>query len=411
MAVTCAVNIGLRVEKGIDRSVDTRPAGGRTRVAGMTSNRILATLRVSLHVLVATLLGVGLVSAIRDHHWAAVLAALLFAGIYLFGTVWHHHGRAHSHPQTLVWLGAVVIVWVLLVALSPTFVWLEFPLAILACFLLPTGWGLALTGALLAYTLSVTFPADGPGGLIGPTIGTVLAVGIVHAYKALNAETEHYRQLATDLEAAQSDLAAAEHEAGRAEERARLSREVHDTMAQGLSSIVLLGRALDKELENAGAPESARDTLATIRDTAAENLTEARRFVAGNAAPAAPVERLITRIERLARSAERRQKALGEPLEVRVQVVDLPEPAASVAERVVREALSNVVRHAGASLAVVTVDKLGTQATVDVYDNGRGITGPLGYGLLGLQARVAEAGGELTVEGNVVAATLPIKEN
>ena len=92
-------------------------------------------------------------------------------------------------------------------------------------------------------------------------------------------------------------------------------------------------------------------------------------------------------------------------------MVDLPEPAASVAERVVREALSNVVRHAGASLAVVTVDKLGTQATVDVYDNGRGITGPFGYGLQGLQARVAEAGGELTVEGNVLAATLPIKEN
>ncbi len=409
--MTCGINIGLRVEKGIDRSVDVGPTGGGARVARMTSNRILAALRVSLHVLVATLLGVGLIGAIRENHWPAVVAAALFAAIYLFGTVWHHHGREHSRPQALAWLGAVVIVWVVLAALSPTFVWMEFPLAILACFLLPTWWGLALTGALLAYTLSVTFPADGPGGLIGPTIGTGLAVGIVHAYKALNAETEHYRQLAIDLEAAQQHLAAAEHEAGRAEERARLSREVHDTMAQGLSSIVLLGRALDKELETAGAPSSARDTLATIRDTAAENLTEARRFVAGNAAPAAPVERLSTRIERLARSAERRQKALGEPLEVRVQVVDLPEPAASVAERVVREALSNVVRHAGASLAVVTVDKLGTQATVDVYDNGRGITGPFGYGLQGLQARVAEAGGELTVEGNVLAATLPIKEN
>ena len=93
-----------------------------------------------------------------------------------------------------------------------------------------------------------------------------------------------------------------------------------------------------------------------------------------------------------------------------MQAVDLPEPAASVAERVVREALSNVVRHAGATLAVVTVDKLGPNATVDVFDNGRGISGPEGYGLQGLRARVAEAGGELSVEGNVVAATLPLEE-
>lgn len=75
-----------------------------------------------------------------------------------------------------------------------------------------------------------------------------------------------------------------------------------------------------------------------------------------------------------------------------------------------REGLSNIVRHAGASEAVVTVDRLGGTATIDVYDNGRGITGPEGYGLQGLRARVEEAGGELTVEGNVLAATLPVEE-
>lgn len=79
-------------------------------------------------------------------------------------------------------------------------------------------------------------------------------------------------------------------------------------------------------------------------------------------------------------------------------------------ERVVREGLGNIVRHAGASVAVVTVDRLGDQATVDVYDNGRGITGPEGYGLKGLRARVNDAGGTLTVEGNVLAAKLPLEE-
>ncbi|WP_284522848.1 sensor histidine kinase [Corynebacterium aquatimens] len=269
--------------------------------------------------------------------------------------------------------------------------------------------GIAVTAGLLAYTLSVTVPANGMGGLIGPTIGSIMAIGIVHAYQALRADAEHYRKVAADLEAAQRDLSAAEHAAGVAEERTRLSREVHDTMAQGLSSIVLLGRALDKELSLIDGAQPARETLSTIREVAADNLAEARRFVAGNAAGAG--EPLTARIERLARAAEARQRALGSPLEVRVNAVDLPEPAASVAERVVRESLSNVVRHAGASLAVVTVDRLGDEATVDVFDNGRGITGPEGFGLKGLRARVEEIGGTLTVEGNVLAATLPLKED
>ena len=76
----------------------------------------------------------------------------------------------------------------------------------------------------------------------------------------------------------------------------------------------------------------------------------------------------------------------------------------------VREGLSNIVRHAGASKAVITVDKLGATATIDVFDNGRGISGKEGYGLKGLRARVEEIGGELSVEGNVLAATLPVEE-
>lgn len=378
-------------------------------VARMSSNRILATLRVSLHVLVAVLLVVGLIGT---RSWSAVCVVAAFAAVYLFGTVHQNRGRAYTHGQAAVWLTAVIVLWIILVALSPTFVWLEFPLVMVACFVLPTGWGLAVTAGLLAYTLTVTVPGSGVGGLIGPTIGTILAIGIVHAYQVLRADAEHYRQLAADLQAAQLELAAAEHAAGVAEERSRLSREVHDTMAQGLSSIVLLGRALDKELSLIDAPTSTHDTLTVIRETAADNLAEARRFVSGNAAGAASnaptTEPLTARIDRLARGAEARQLALGTPLDVRVNAVDLPEPAASVTERIVREGLSNIVRHAGADVAVVTVDKLGAQATVDIYDNGRGITGPEGFGLKGLRARVEEAGGELTVEGNVLAATLPL---
>ena len=369
------------------------------------TNRILVFLRVSLHVLVAVLLAVGLAGALQEGmNVAALCLGALFAVVYLVGTVYHNEGKPYPLAAAWAWLAVITALWVALTWVSPTFVWLEFPLVILVSYLFPVVPGLLISAVILGCTLTVTAPESGVGGIVGPTIGTAMALLIYHSYSALRREADHYKQLVVDLQAAQMELAAAEHSAGVSAERARMSREVHDTIAQGLSSIVLLGRALDKQL---GDTASARETLNTIRSTAADSLTEARRIVAGDAGPLEP---LPVRVERLADAAQQRQRALGSHIEVRVNVVDLPEPAANVAERVVREGLSNIVRHAGATQAVVTVDRLGDQATVDVYDNGRGITGEEGFGLRGLRERLREAGGKLTIEGNVLAATLPVKE-
>ena len=381
----------------------------------LSTTRILDLLRVSLHVLVAILLALGLMGQLRiDDPLPGLVLSTVFAAVYMAGTVWHYEGRAYPSWAPYAWLAVVAALWVGLVQVSADFVWLEFPLVMLACVILPRWWELVAAAGLLCVSLvAVAAPGGNIGAVVGPSIGTVLAVFIVHAYRALRAEADHYKQMADDLRSAQRERAAAEHAAGVAQERARLAREVHDTMAQGLSSIVLLGRALDKQL---GDDAAARETLDVIRSTAADNLAEARRFVKINSADTVSVEdkpqrvALPVRLERLARAASDRQRALGEPLEVQVNAVDLPEPAASVAERMVREGLSNIVRHAGASKAVITVDKLGATATIDVFDNGRGISGKEGYGLKGLRARVEEIGGELSVEGNVLAATLPVEE-
>ena len=369
-----------------------------------TTSRILALLGVSLHVLVAVLLGVGLAGAEREGELGALTVVLVaaFAGVYLAGTVWFNRGKPIPPHGDQAWLSIVILLWAQLAVRSSAFVWLEFPLVMLTCFLLTTPFGLLVSALLLAGTLFTTVPESSWGGFIGPTIGTVLAVFIVHAYNALREETEHYKVL--------------EHAAGVAEERARLSREVHDTMAQGLSSIVLMGRALDKQLAalgdgagNAQQVADARATLTTIRTTAKENLTAARRFVADNAPPHEP---LPVRLEELARAAEERQRALGRELYVQVkaeQAAAIPEPAAGAIERVVREGLSNIERHSQADQAVITVDMLGETATVDVYDNGAGIGSAEGFGLQGLRARVAEVGGELTIDGSVLAASIPVE--
>lgn len=353
--------------------------------AVLTTTRILAFLRVSLHVLLALLLLVGVATA--GWSWQAMCLAVPFALLYLAGTLAYNKGARFAPAITYSWLAAVLGLWVILTLHEAAFVWLEFPLVILACFVLPTIPGLLAAAAVWALTLSVT-AAAGLSAIVGPTIGTIVAVGIYHFYQALRAEADHYKQL---LETS-----------GVLQERARLAREVHDTMAQGLSSIFLLGRTLEKQLES----PAAKNIAATIVATAQENLREARRFVAINSGP---TEALSTRLRRLAENAESRQRALGGTLDVTVTAVDIPEPVAGVIERVAREGLSNIVRHAGASKAVVTVDTVGDVAVIDVYDNGRGITGPEGYGLKGLRARVEEAGGTLNIEGNVLAAEVPLR--
>ena len=111
-----------------------------------TTNRILTLLGVSLHVLVALLLGVGLVSAERAGELNAATGALVavFAAVYLAGTVWNNRGKAIPRGADTWWLALVVALWLLLGLRSAAFVWLEFPLVMLACFILPAGWGLSL---------------------------------------------------------------------------------------------------------------------------------------------------------------------------------------------------------------------------------------------------------------------------
>lgn len=381
-----------------------------------TTSRILTFLRVSLHVLVALLLVVGLIG-VADSRVPAltVCLAAAFSALYLAGTVMHHRGKALSRGAEWGWLAAVGVLWVALVWASPDFAWLEFPLVMLACYMLPAPVGVPVSLAAGAFTVAVMAPETGIGGIIGPSIGTLVAVVASFAYQALRAEAEHYKLTAARLAATQMELAESQYQAGALQERTRLAREVHDTMAQGLSSIVLFGRAAAGHLESGDPARQAKtpEILGTIVDTASENLAEARRFVAANSPDAAP---LSERLEAVAASARSRQKAIGSPLELTVVAPDADQitgEAADVVERVVREGVSNIVRHSNADKAVVTVEKLGNVATVDVFDDGRGVGRPAGHGLTGLRARVAEVGGTIELEssprGTVLAARIPLE--
>lgn len=357
---------------------------------GTTLVQVLRGLRWGVHFLVAALLVFSLVMALREEiSWWALGASAVFAVAYALG-----------------WIPVLVLSWLVLVWHGQDFVWLEFPLVLVV--LNTTGWWIGGALTLCMWIVAVVTT----GAFLGPTVGTVVAVGIFLAYRGLLSEVTRTQAMAHQLYATQ-------HEAGRMAERERLSREIHDTVAQGLSSIVLLSRSHAKDNE----------VMATIYDVARENLAEARRFVQELAPPDSQAP-LSTTLSTLAQRTRSRAELLGEPLAVDIHVEPdadrLPPQVVEILLRIVQEGLSNAVAHAQASRVVVTVARVGDAVTVDVVDDGRGglsatagrgETGraPWGFGLRGIASRVELAGGSFSIEsspggGTALAVLLPLPD-
>ena len=201
------------------------------------------------------------------------------------------------------------------------------------------------------------------------------------------------RTVIAELEQAREELAAVSHRAGVLAERERLAREIHDTVAQGFTSVVVLLELAESDVDT--DPAAARHRLAIARETARQNLAEARALVAALTPvdlQAAPLPEAIGRlVDRFAAETgvPARLTVTGEPraLPANMEVVLL---------RAAQEALTNVRKHAGAGRVEVTLD--GT--VLAVADDGAGFdpaapTG--GYGLAGMRRRVEEIGGTVSI--------------
>lgn len=404
---------------------------------------ILGTLRVGLHVMFALLLFFGVLRAAMGGQLTPVAlgAACALGVVYLSGTVWERRRvlddqQPERLPQ-LVWLAAITALWLVLLLHSPDFLWIQFPLVFLYLHLLPglVGYGAATAIWAVAAFLPALTHADSwhSATAVGPAIGTVFAMAIYAAYQALAREALTHRRIAQELRATQAELAAREHQAGRLEERERLSREIHDTVAQGLSSIVLLARAA----KNSNTNEQVAQQLQAIEAQASDNLAEARRFVADLSSPEAGLP-LKQSLDKVIAQARERANALGE--DVTFELVLASNPTAAVPDsvtatciRFAQEGLNNVAKHAQATHAVVTLGHFGDVLTLDIADNGRGMprsfstvttTAPAtpadqGYGLRGLAQRIASHGGTMEIdslpgEGTTLSANIPlhgVKEN
>jgi signal transduction histidine kinase len=371
----------------------------------------------TVHVGFLLLLAVG---ALRYVIWRddlpralpALAAAAALAAVYLTGVVgdtWRGHRQ--------LWLLAVVAGWTGLTLWISPFSWCAVPLFFVVLRALKTRAAIpvVLWLAVVAGVVQDIHARQNwdPSPLISPIIIALLVTVLFHQ---MHTESRRREALIADLVRTRDALGRSERAAGVLQERVRLSREIHDTVTQGLSSMHLLLNAADQQWTS--APAQARGHVRQAADEARANLAEARRLVQGLAPPALDGGSLGDALRRLCdTTATGIGLAVSFVLEGQPYHLDVATDAALL--RVAQGALANVVQHAGARTAVVTLTYLPDSVTLDVCDDGAGFdaaTPPAaperGYGLRAIRDRITALGGTATVEsrpgdGTVVAVTLP----
>jgi signal transduction histidine kinase len=328
---------------------------------------------------------------------AAVAFAYAVAGRRALGTDRLGWALAYLVPA---WIGVVV-----LSAIAPAGYALLFILFPQTWAMLPrtwqaVTWTLVAAGALaLLQAWRGGFDADAAaeaGLTFAANAGLSLLLGLW--ITGIVRESERRAALIAALRQAQSELAEAERTRGVMEERERLAHEIHDTLAQGFTSVLTLAQAIEAGWER--DPRAARERLSLLQETARANLGEARALVAalspvdldGTDLPAA-LGRLVDRFSRET-GLPARLDVVGEPRA-------LPRATEVVLLRAAQEGLTNVRKHAGASHATVTLGygASDTEATLEVVDDGRGVDGAAeGFGLRGMRDRAGAVGGVVTVE-------------
>ncbi|GIG88318.1 sensor histidine kinase [Plantactinospora endophytica] len=245
-------------------------------------------------------------------------------------------------------------------------------------------------------------PGEVASGPLPVAVLAVLLTAVLGTWsRRVVAQSQERARLIDELARSQAEVARLSHEAGVLAERQRLAGEIHDTIAQGLTSVVLLLQAADADVD--GDPERAHRHLALAARTARENLTDTRELIAA-LTPAALTGSSLT--DALTRLVARFTADAGIATDFRCvgDPVPLPTPTEVMLLRAAQESLTNVRKHAEARTASVRLDFRPDRVVLTVTDDGRGLAAPAaaepasgGYGLTAMRARVAQVSGVLTV--------------
>ncbi|WP_301924861.1 sensor histidine kinase [Corynebacterium glaucum] len=311
----------------------------------------------------------------------------------------------------VIWLVGLTAVWVADMTISPVAVYWVFILffVYLRAF---NDWR-GLLGVVLGLGAAIAFQAPAGltlGGIMGPTLAAVVVVATNYAFTTVSRVSREREALIDELLATREQLANSEREAGVAQERERLAHEIHDTVAQNLSSIQMLLHAAERDVQALGLSEEQVNAplrrMEAARRAASNNLAETRAMIAA-LTPAGLREASLS--EALGRIAHDFSQAADMSIEVEAhgEVAELPMRTDAGLLRIAQGAVSNAVQHSGASRVRVTLTYEPDGVRLDVVDNGVGFDvaaqagKPSGLGHLGLDAmrsRAAELGGELVIE-------------
>jgi signal transduction histidine kinase len=289
-------------------------------------------------------------------------------------------------------------------------------------------WALAVTVVLMAATAANNPLGRYSGGfwIIPANDAVALFVGIAIANRKYvnSARVQEARQAALDAQRRVE------------EERLRIARELHDVVAHTMATITVQAAAATQLLRD--RPDEAAESLKAIRAASKDGLRELRaildvlRTAMGEGdEPADPTQPTpgLSRLDALVAGV----RAAGLPVTVTLTggQRDLPAVTDLSAFRIIQEALTNTLRHAGPASAAVTLDYGASALRIEVTDSGRGLTGrttavsttaagttaagTAGHGLRGMRERAAAAGGTLEIGprpagGFRVAATLPLDD-
>jgi signal transduction histidine kinase len=300
-----------------------------------------------------------------------------------------------------------LVVAVLLAAVLAVGTAFEPAFAILQAFVYPFVWTTApstrsaiTANLLVAAAIVVGYVARyGPMGLLTGLGVAVLTVGFSIALGLWITRIAEYgaerARLLDELQAAQGQLAAMHRDAGMTEERGRLAREIHDTIAQSLTGLVMVAQRAGNRLEAVGGEPAAsvRGDIELMEQMAREALTEARGLVAA----LTPVDADAGLAEALRRLAASFERETGVEVSVSAEVAGLDRELEVVLLRSSQEALANVRKHARASAATIEVAAVGDDVVLTVADDGVGPGGAQpgehGFGLAGIRDRAALDGG------------------
>ncbi len=340
------------------------------------------------------------------------LSVALAAMVVLYITVGRpqiYAGKAGA--RSWLYLAGMIALFGVAQSQSPNVWFAAFALSPQCFFLLPFRQAM-IPIVVLNVMAGALILASHPGraGATEALLDVALSIGLSFVYgqfvdRIVRQSTER-AELIGQLEATRAELAAAHREAGTLAERQRLAGEIHDTLAQGFSSIIVLLQAAETGF-GPEAPEPARQQVALAAETARENLAEARGLVTALAPAGLTSGNLPGALRRITERAHAEtgiDAAFSEAGEPR----PLPAALDVVLLRVAQEALANVRKHAAARTVRVGLCYADGVVSLQVSDDGQGFSpggAASGYGLRGMRERVTQVHGTVEVVSSPGAGT------